>query len=285
MEITSISDNATFVVFDLQYVGDATNPQACFTWNLSAARFLPPPFAGAAPTTTPPTVLDSYIQLPLVDIPAVVHERLFQVSHAFLAEAGAEPAPTALTYFAKWLSTFHDPEQPLYLISHGCFRSDKAVLETELYRARVHLPPKTYFMDSLWLFRLRFPDLQSYSLKSLYMLATKKAISKPHLSLFNVYALSDILTYFFTNDNSFEFAGIVYSPYHSPLTRIPSVGLFTERVLIEKELCSVEALVHLFHSRFGGNQALFELFLANEIMVTASASKGITQYCNCFYAS
>jgi hypothetical protein len=276
-----IPANSTFVIYDLQFVGNSANPTSCYTWNLSALHYHPPQKDVVQPLKN---VFDQFVQLPVVNVPQVEHFKLFQVSHEFLHSAGAQTPALVFSYFLKWIASFHDPSNHLFLISHGNFRADKSVIEQELFRARQVLPPNTFFLDTLWLFRLSFPDLQSYSLKSLYLSTTKKQLTKAHLSLFNVYALSDILNHFFSREGTdFKFSGIVYAPYHSPLTRVPSVGLFTENVLHDQGLTCVEDLISVFHQRFSGNAQLFEMFLQNEVMVTASAVRNISSYCSCYF--
>lgn len=267
--------NSTFVIYDMQSVGNLQYTNSCFTWNLSAMIF------EQEVTGKPHNMFDQFVQLPMAEIPPVEHHKLFQVTHEFLVEANAQPMPTVLDYFFKWISNVHKGGS-LFLVSHGNFRNDKNVLEQEMLRYKIPFPIGTHFLDTLWMFRLKLPDLGTYSLKSLYQNAKNKQLQKAHLSLFNVYAVNDILHHYF-KENEFNFSGICYGPFYTPLTRIPSVGMFTEKVLFDKEIYCAESLIQLFQERFRGNIILFQNHLKDELHVTQSAIAQITTHVQTAY--
>ena len=247
--VRNLPAGSAVLIYDLEAIGDVSDPQNCFIWNISAMVL-----------GDKNKVFDQFVRLPVVNIPEPPHKKLFRVTHDFLRNAGAESSKIVLNYFFKWVHNLFDQENGiLLLVSHGNFRFDQPLLQTEIIRNNISVSSNIFFLDSLHWFRSIQKKKRSYSLSSLYKDHFGKPIKNAHLSLFDVHALHDLI-----NAQNEPLSGIAYQIFHTSLLRIPSVGLFTERVLFDKEMLSVEHLVFKFRNNCQSNPQNFKLFLLQE---------------------
>jgi DNA polymerase III epsilon subunit-like protein len=144
----------TTIVFDLEFCGEL--PDQCFIWEIAGVVLWPPERRGQ--------VYQSCVQMPF---PVKQYPGYQVVSKEFLRAQGARPLSHVLKEFFRWCG-------PSVLISHGCFRSDKIVLEHAARKC--HLRPRVWFVDTLYLFRDIFPGRPSYSLSSFTGLSQHRAL-------------------------------------------------------------------------------------------------------------
>lgn len=217
------------VFFDLQSIRG-------YLWNISAVvaneRHL---------------VFDVFLRPNLWPLPKPPSEKLFTVTHEFLDSVAAGNVRDGLTFFAQWVANLQDD---VLMVAHGCYRTDKPLLEAALRKYNVWFP-SVRFYDSLFHMRKTAPNLKSYSLKTLSKSFLKTPFKNGHLSLYNVYLLNSLLA----NDS---FSNIIsYGFGETPLLVLNSVGLQGERNLYEAGFTSVEQLMFAFTNQHNLDQRSF----------------------------
>lgn len=228
--LDNLPPNSVVIVYDIEGIGDVSSPSKCFMWNLSAMILN--------------NSLNSFDQFiyPHAVIPEPPDPKLFKVTTAFLTNANAMPCAVVLDYFFKWIHNNYDSENGcVVLVSHGNFRYDQPLIQTEMIRHQIIPPKNLYFLDTLHWFRSIKKGRKSYSLSSLYKDQFKKPIRNAHLALFDVHALNDLIMI-----QKQSLHGIMYKCFQTALLRIPSVGLFTESLLYNGGIDSLEQLVYKF---------------------------------------
>ena len=247
---------SVIIVFDIEAIGEVHDPGSCFIWNL-AAQVL-----GHDNLT-----FEQYI-VPPVDIPEPAHPKLFKVTSDFLATVGAEPWPTVIDFFWKWVSNLYDPYAGgvCVLVSHGNFRFDKPVFEAEHRRWGTRPPPNVLFFDTLHWFRSVLRRESSYSLQSLYQQAFHAEIHNQHLAIYDVYALNKLIH----ATKKSPLTGTAYPFDATPMLRIPMVGQHTERLLIERGFSSIESLWACYDMQ-PDKSTFVQLLAGNHGMMLATA--------------
>jgi DNA polymerase III alpha subunit (gram-positive type) len=232
--LDALPPNSVVLIYDLEAIGDVQTPETCFMWNLSAMVL-----------GDKTKMFDQFIEPPVATIPEPPNPKLFKVTHEFLRNANARPPKEVLSFFFKWVANLYNPETGgiILMVSHANFRFDQPLMQSEIIRNQILVPPNVYFLDTLHWFRTIKKKLRSYSLSNLYKQTFNRPIKNAHLSLFDVHALHDLI-----QAQEHSLSGIVYHIFHTALLRIPQVGLFTERVLFDKEMLSVEHLVHHYRN-------------------------------------
>lgn len=253
---------SVIVIYDIEGFGNVSYPSTCFMWNISAMVL-------GAPHNT----FDQFITPPLSELPEPPHKKLFKVTPKFLQDAGAQPCPSTLDFFFKWIQNNYNTETGyIVMVSHGNFRYDQPLLQTELMRYGIIPPPNMYFFDTLHWFRSIKKGHQSFSLVNLYKDQFKKPIRNAHLAFFDVLALHDLI-----QAQVRPLFGIMYKCFHTALLRIPSVGLHTETLLFDKEINSIEHLAHTFMNKCRCNPQLLQSELI-KMNVRPCIATTITQF-------
>ena len=267
--IDELPQNSVVLVYDIEAIGDVNRPDTCFIWNLSAMVL-----------GDKNKVFDQFIVPPVTKIPDPPNPKLFRVTHDFLKNANARSTHDTLTFFFKWIANLYDPESGgiLLLVSHGNFRFDQPLLQSEIIRNSVAIPKNIYFMDTLHWFRNIKKKQRSYSLSNLYKDQFNRPIKNAPLSLFDVHALHDLIQ---AQDS--KLFGIIYNIFHTSLLRIPQVGLFTERLLFDHDMHSIEHLVYKFRNDCCCNPLHLRDFLLKGCSVDPSIVDNLSNYIsNCF---
>jgi DNA polymerase III epsilon subunit-like protein len=193
------------------------------------------------------------------------HPDLFQVTHEFLRNHGAQPFKRVALDFMRWMH-----EQTLgqtammVLVSHGNFKLDKKLLEEEFGRAGLEIPNNWYFYDTLNYLRNRFRGLKSYSLKNIHQHCTHlKCISHQHFALPDVIALETVMrasinaSIPLTDENLQRYlVGAYYPAYVKPLQCLRGIGFYHEGLLIKAGIVCVEALLMLFVNMVSSDRRL-----------------------------
>ena len=240
---TQLPTGSVVIVYDIEGVGNVSDPASCYMWNLSAAVM-----------GQPNNVFDQYIDPPLQVIPDPPNPKLFKVTKEFLKDANAQQCGDVLRYFFKWISNNSNPQTGyVVLVSHGNFRYDQPLLEKEMRRHAIEPCPNLYFFDTLYWFRNIKKNRRSYSLNNLYYEQFKKPVRNAHLSLFDVHALYDLI-----EAQNKVMNGIMYKYDSTSLLTVPSIGLYTENLLFNANIDSVEQLVFKFINDYKYNPMLLQ---------------------------
>jgi DNA polymerase III epsilon subunit-like protein len=251
---STLPPHSAVIVYDLEAIGDVTTPETCMVWNIAAMVL------GKGDH-----VLEQYVLLPVELIPPPPHEDLFNVTHDFLREANAVSMQEAVRLLWRWAANFYKPELGgvVVLVSHGNFRFDKPLLEAEHVRYQCLPPASAYFFDTLHWFRSLHRKAESYALAALYRHKFSVEIKNQHLAVYDVYALAKLI-----RAEEKPMTGLMYPMFYTPLLRIPSVGLHTQRMLVDKgEVYSVQDLVAMFR-----NEAAYD---TNELVTMLVKRAGI----------
>tara|TARA_B100000787_G_scaffold87028_1_gene64266 strand:- start:23376 stop:24092 length:717 start_codon:yes stop_codon:yes gene_type:complete len=193
---------------------------------------------------------DEFVNPNIRIIPPAPHPKLFGVTREFLKTANAQPIRVVLEYFFKWLNNHHDASEGLVvLVAHGNFRYDQPLLQAECIRSGVTPPSNLYFLDTLHWFRSIKKGRKSYSLNTLYKNEVGRDLRNAHLAIVDVKALNQLIV-----AQSPSLHGIMYQCYHTPLIRIPSVGQFTENLLYDQDINSLEALIFRYMQQHNHSQ-------------------------------
>jgi len=232
--LTELPEGSVVLVYDIEAIGDVSRPEHCFMWNISAMVL-----------GDKTKVLDQFIVPPVRSIPEPPNPKLFKVTHEFLRNANAQPPQEVLNYLFRWITNLYTPDSGgiILMVSHGNFRFDQPLMQTEILRYKISVPPNLYFLDTLHWFRTIKKKLRSYSLSNLYKEQFHRPIKNAHLSLFDVHALHDLI-----QSQDHPLSGIAYNIWYTSLLRIPQVGLFTERLLWDNNMLSVEHIVFKFRN-------------------------------------
>jgi len=240
---TQLPKGSVVIVYDIEGIGDVSDPGSCYMWNLSATVM-----------GQPTNVFDQFIVPPVATIPEPPNPKLFKVTKEFLKEANAQPCAEVLRYFFKWIANNSDPENGfVVLVSHGNFRYDQPLFQTEMRRHAIEPCANLYFFDTLHWFRSLKKNRRSYSLNNLYYAQFKKPVRNAHLSLFDVRALHDLIT-----AQTSPMHGIMYKCGSTSLLTVPSIGLYTENLLFNANIDSVEQLVFKFINEYKYNPMLLQ---------------------------
>jgi len=263
-DLNDLPKHSLVLVYDIEAIGDVQHPDSCFMWNLSAQAL-----------GDKTKCFDQFIIPPMGVIPDPPNPKLFKVTHDFLKNANARSAREVLFFFFKWVSNLYNPLKGgiLLLVSHANFRFDQPLIQSEIMRNHILVPQNVYFFDTLHWFRKTKKKLRSYSLSNLYKKQFGKPIKNAHLSLFDVHALHDLI-----QAQDMSLSGIVYHIFHTSLLRIPQVGLFTERLLFDHEMLSVEHLVYKFRNDCRCNPRHFSDFLQKGCNIDPSIVDNVARY-------
>tara|TARA_B110000285_G_C15139383_1_gene629656 strand:- start:1175 stop:2017 length:843 start_codon:yes stop_codon:yes gene_type:complete len=204
------------VVFDLEFVGDITNPDSCALWEIGA------------------TALSTQESFKVVVNPGIglipePHEGCFPLTHEFL-ESNAVTLKKGLQMFCQWVSQYR------IMVSHNCFKSDVGVLKRAFDQC--NLPyPNVLFLDSLLILR-QHVKLTNYKLECVYQHYIHNTMEQHHRALPDAQALKQILLHM---------GPLRYTTYAYPMTltslqNIKGVGHACEISLINSGICSIEEL-------------------------------------------
>jgi hypothetical protein len=173
-----------------------------------------------------------------------------QVTPEGLRAGGARPFAAVARGFLHFLAQHSaGGTVPVVLASHGGFVLDKPVLEAELGRAGLALPPLTFFFDTYPFFRAVFsqraPD--GFGLSALYASAMgrPRVSGLEHSAVADVLALEELLVHSTrgSRDLARALRGGYYAPNDTPLQTIRGIGDCTEARLWAQGLRRVEDLV------------------------------------------
>tara|TARA_B110001452_G_scaffold267564_1_gene278097 strand:- start:5310 stop:6149 length:840 start_codon:yes stop_codon:yes gene_type:complete len=208
----------SMVVFDLEFVGDITNPSQCHLWEIGAVhvnsndRFHVVVDPGI-PTIPPP------------------ENGCFPLTQSFL-NTNAIALKIGLQMFVKWASKYR------LFVAHNCFKSDMYVLAGAFARCGMQCP-SWMFVDSLLILRRNMPSLQNYKLSTVFDYCMNKQMTESHRALPDAEALKSImLTLGPPRDIVFAYPFML-----TPLQNIRGIGHSCEVDLVRKGFRSVESLV------------------------------------------
>lgn len=226
-------ESTTYIVYDMEMVGNVHDPQNCYVWNIAAKNY-----------HRPDQIYHQYVLPPLKHLPPPPHPDLFPVTMTMLHSQGARPWTLVGPEFLEWLNTQRIGEGRVVLISHGNFSFDKPVFEIEYGRLDQIIPHHLLFMDTLATFRSHIRKQPSYSLKSIYSLYFGSTIPNQHFAMADVEALHAVLLNM-TKEKGYDvrhLEAIYYPGYYTPLCCVKGIGAYNERLLVSGGIHSFDLL-------------------------------------------
>lgn len=222
-------------VFDLEIVGEPSDPSTCHIWDLAFVHV----GSGEALHCKVDPQLETYPPPPSCE--------LFPVTKVFLANHDAKPFAEVLPRLLGFIE-LHSPHVqsyhgPVVLVSHGAFVLDKPVLEREFARVNRVVPSHWRFYDSLPFFRRVFRRAKSYKLAALYEHVFWAPPGTSHFASADAAALVKLLRRA-TGGDMTRLYGAYVPPYLSALQTIKYVGSQKEMLLVSRaNVTCVEDLV------------------------------------------
>lgn len=225
--------DTTYIVYDMEMVGDVYDPQNCYVWNIAAKNY-----------HHPEQVYHQFVLPPLKQCPPPAHPELFPVSIAMLQANGARPWSQIGPDFMQWLTSQRIGKGNVVLVSHGNFSFDKPVFEIEYGRLDQIIPHHILFMDTLSTFRSHIRKQPSYSLKSIYSLFFGTPIPNQHFAMADVDALYAVMQRLCAQIgfDVRHLEAIYYPGYYTPLCCVKGIGSYNERLLVSGGIHSFNLL-------------------------------------------
>lgn len=237
-----VRQDTLFVVFDIEALGDVNAPENCRIWNLAGGVL-----------GNPTDNIDLYIQPAIEPFPT---GDFSNITKEELEARGATTIQAAFQEFMTWVNQKkQNPDTLTILMSHGCFRYDKILLEHELMRNGLHFPPNLFFFDTLHWTRQALRGRVSYTLSDIYSDIFNTPIDNAHWAHGDALALNHVACSLMNSGNLLT--GVMYPPFFTPIVRIAGIGICSERILVNKCVRCVEELSVMYSQVFAKNDDLF----------------------------
>jgi len=205
------------VVFDLEFVGDISEPTRCHLWEIGAVHLV---------------TGDSFhvvVDPELVIIPAAI-PGCFALTQDFL-DQNAVSLTEGLDRFTSWMLRYQ------LLISHGGFKSDMGVLEGAYSRCNMQLPP-WLFLDSLLILRQQI-KLPNYKLQTIYHYFCRSTMKESHRALPDAVALKQVLYV----SGGLQQTTFAYPLGFTPLQNVRGIGYACEAAFVWRCILCLEELL------------------------------------------
>jgi DNA polymerase III epsilon subunit-like protein len=216
----------TFFVYDLEFIGDVSNPHTCQIWDLAfycvttremfRAVVDPNPLAMFFPP--PPT------------------PECMQLTREFLYRYRAKTFDIVFMKLVRWICN-RTKGTPIF-ISHNNFRADKPVLMYEIMRHNLMMPPTWYFFDSLLYIRDNFREFDEYNMDYLVRNVLNSSTRNAHRASVDTLHLHKILQHLSHNYNTI--CGEIQSAQYTSLRTIPGIGRSVQSHFFRAGLYNVE---------------------------------------------
>jgi hypothetical protein len=219
-----------YFVYDLEFIGDINQLSSCKIWDFSIAC--------VETRETFNAIIEP--DKTLCEIPEPVVDGLFPLTRAFLTAKRATGFKPAWERIVRWVNA-RCGTNPVVLISHNNFLSDKPILENHLIQYSTHVPSSWGFYDSLHYFRDNYKTYD-YSLKGLVNSILYKTHDNAHRARADTNMLMACLDTF--TDGQWCLNGFAYPLFVNSLRRLRGVGqaveayLFTHGFIHEEQLLS-----------------------------------------------
>ena len=210
-----------WILYDLEFVcrraGDFSK---CSIWDIGAVAL-----AEGKPTFTGSCV-------PCHPIPPPLSVRYASISDSWLKKQPNyfKSKRACLQSFLQWLLRCRVlfGKSKVILASHGNFRSDKVVLESECLREGWKLPDCLYFYDTLSMFRRILPGIPHYSLLTVSQTLLRRESPVEHRALADALLLERCVAVV----GRHSLSGCIYRSHNIPLQSLAGVGYANERHLV-----------------------------------------------------
>lgn len=260
-----VREDTLFVVFDIEAFGDVNSPEKCRMWNLAACVL-----------GTPSEYIDLYIHPAIEEIPKWGENDFCNITEGELEALGATSLRCCIRQFMSWVNMKkQNPDTTIILCSHGCFRYDKILLENEFMRNGLNFQPNIYFLDTLHWTRQVIRGRGSYALSDIYKDVFNQPLQNAHRAYGDTIALNRVISCLINVGHMLN--GVMYPPFHTPIVRIPGIGICSERMLVNKKVHSVEELHVMYDRMFARNAGSFVHYLC-QLGLPSDSSQCVLQY-------
>jgi len=208
-----------YFVYDLEFIGDINVLSSCRIWDISIAC------VDTGETFNAIVEPDSTLR----EIPPPVVDGLFPLTRLFLEEHHVVAFKTAWEKMVDWVNARRT--NPVVLISHNNFLSDKPILEQHIVRHQAGVPSSWFLYDSLHYFRDNYKTYD-YSLKGLAKSIMYRAHDHAHRARADTIMLTDCLEKH--TNGTWHLNGFAYPLFVNSLRCIRGIGQTVEAILLER---------------------------------------------------
>ena len=221
----------TYFVYDLEFIGDVSNPVSCKIWEMS--------FLCVNTGETCNCVIDPDPSVQYFPPPPT--SELFHLTRQFLNKHCAVDFKTNWEKVTRWIWS-NASHLPIVLISHNNFLADKPVIEHHLKQYNCTIDKQWYFIDSLLFFRDHYKT-NDYSLKGLVRQLLHEEHINAHRAKQDTVKLNQCLHMF-----GWKLRGYAYTAFVSSMRRICGVGSKVEQALILSGFSCEEQIMNHVHN-------------------------------------
>ena len=222
---------ASYFVYDLEFIGDVSNPSTCKIWEMS--------FMCVDTGETCNCVIDPDPDVQLFPPPPI--PELFHLTRPFLNQHCAVDFKTNWEKVTRWIWS-NASRLPIVLISHNNVLADKPVLEHHLKVHNCIIDNQWYFFDSLLFFRDHYKT-NDYSLKGL----VRRLLNENHVNAHRA-KQDTVKLYQCLHAFGWNLRGYAYGPFVSSMRKMGGVGSKVEHALILSGFCCEEQIMnHIYN--------------------------------------
>jgi DNA polymerase III alpha subunit (gram-positive type) len=231
----------TFFIYDLEFIGDVSNPRTCRIWDVAVLC--------VSTRETFRAVIDPdphIMYFPPPPVPECMH-----LTRDFLYKHRAKIFGHVFVKLVKWVYN-RTPHVPIF-ISHNNFRSDKIILETEAMRYNMVLPNTWRFFDSLLFIRDKLPNMREYNMSYLvkHILHTEpKNMHRAMTDTIYLYKIMRALT-----NNFKQISGETIAPYKTSLRTVKGIGRAVQQHFFNAGIYDLETIRSMIHTMY--TQAMY----------------------------
>jgi len=254
-----------YICFDLEACGNIRDVRSCRIWDIAAINIHTGERFNELVNPWPKGKEDEQ------KYPPVKHAGAFPITSEFFSNV--ESFSVIGHKFYNWIIT-QQRQLPVVLVSHGNFVLDKPLLEKEFGQIKFLCPSNWYFYDTLPLFRTLMKKQPSYSLQNLYEFVFKEKIKGHHRAMPDAEALHRML--FHVNPHVYQFHGVYYPAYYTPLQKVKFLGNYNEKLLISGGVQCVEDLHSMLVHKCRLNVSSLKNILQKQFYITNDSSDKIS---------
>jgi len=216
----------TFFVYDLEFIGDVSQPHTCKIWDLAfycvstreMFRAVVDPNPHAMYFPPPPT------------------PECMQLTREFLYRYRAKTFDVVFMKLLRWVCN-RTKGTPIF-ISHNNFRADKPVLMHEVLRHHMIIPHTWYFFDSLLYIRDNFRHFEEYSMEYLVKNVLNASTRNAHRASVDTFHLHRILQALSSNYENLY--GEIQSAQYTSLRCVQGIGRSVQNHFFRAGLYNLE---------------------------------------------
>ena len=224
MQLESLEQKTLFV-YDLEFVGDVSNPSTCQIWDLAFYCVNTREMFRSVVDPNPATMY----------FPPPPTPECMYLTREFLHRHRAKTFDAVFMKLLRWV--YNRTKGTPVFISHNNFRSDKPVLTHECARYNISMPPTWMFFDSLLFIRDNF-SFQEYNMDYLVHTVLDTTAKNAHRASSDTFHLHRILSALTDNFNTIH--GEIQPFQYTSLRCVSGIGKTVQKYFFEAGIYNLE---------------------------------------------